>query len=201
VIEWLELAGVFDLTPEQLPPGLGKFNGIPHVSGTKGGHTLNLHQFAREDVSLLGHLRVASDHHIFLAPDLHENLRRADRFEAEVLEMIDGYIQANGLDAPPEDVPQLRDGYEQPVIMQLDLKAHGIKTILWAMGYTFDYSLVKLPVCDADGFPIQTNGVSPYGGLYFVGMPWMPTERPGSLLGVAERAEYIVSRIMELEAG
>jgi putative flavoprotein involved in K+ transport len=67
----------------------------------------------------------------------------------------------------------LRDGYEQPEVPKLDLKVHGIKTIIWAMGYTFDYSIVHLPVCDQDGFPIQTNDVTAYPGLYFVGMPCM----------------------------
>jgi putative flavoprotein involved in K+ transport len=197
IIEWLNLTGTFDLTPEQLPPGMGKFDGIPHFSGTKGGHTLNLHQFVREGVTLLGHLRDIKDDRAFLAPDLHENLKSADGFEEGALQMIDGYIQANGLDAPPEELPRLRDGYEQSVIAELNLKAHGIQTVIWAMGYTFDYSLVKLPVCDGDGFPIQTNGVTTYPGLYFVGMPWMPTERPGFLLGVGERAGYIASRIAE----
>jgi len=195
VIEWLNLTGAFDLTPKQLPPGMGKFKGIPHFSGTKGGHTLNLHQFARDGVTLVGHLRDARDDQIFPAPDLRENLESADRFEAEALKMIDGYIEANGLDAPPEELPQLRDGYEQPEALKLDLKIHDIKTIIWAMGYTFDYSLVKLPVRDGDGFPIQTNGVADYPGLYFSGLPWMPTERPGSLLGVGERAGDIASQI------
>jgi len=195
VIEWLDVTGGFDLTPEQLPPGMGKFKGIPHFSGTKGGHTLNLHQFARDGVTLVGHLRVASDNGIFLTPDLRENLKSADQFEAEVVKMIDGYIEANDLDAPLEELPQLRDGYEQPEVMELDLKVHGIKTIIWAVGYTFDYSLVRLPVRDGDGFPIQTNGVTDYPGLYFSGMPWMPTERPGFLLGIGERAGYIASQI------
>jgi putative flavoprotein involved in K+ transport len=197
VIEWLDLTGLIDLTPDQLPPGMGKFAGIPHFSGTKGGHTLNLHQFARDGVTLLGHLRDVKGDQIFLAPDLRENLQGADGFEAGALQMIDGYIEANGLDAPLEEVPQLRDGYKQAVITELVLKTHGIKTIIWAMGYTFDYSLVNLPVCDGDGFPIQTNGVTTYPGLYFVGMPWMPTERAGFLLGVGERAGYIALDISE----
>jgi putative flavoprotein involved in K+ transport len=200
VIEWLDIAGVIDLTPEQLPPGMGKFKGIPHFSGTKGGHTLNLHQFARDGVTLLGHLRDAKDDKIFLASDLHENLQAADGFEAGAVQMIDGYIQAHGLDAPLEELPQLRDGYEQAVITELDLKAYDIKTVIWAIGYTFDYRLVHLPVRDGAGFPIQTNGISRYPGLYFVGMPWMPTERPGFLLGVGERAGDIAFHISERAA-
>jgi putative flavoprotein involved in K+ transport len=195
VIAWLDQVGFFDLTPEQLPAGMSKFEGIPHISGTNGGHTLNLHQFARDGVTLLGHLRGAARDKLALAPDLHENLAKIDQFELEVLKTIDGYIHEHGLDAPTEDVPQLRDGYEQPIIDELDLKAAGINTVIWAIGYTFDYSLVKLPVRDADGFPIQTSGVTSYPGLYFVGMPWMPSEKSGFLLGVDESAKHIASNI------
>jgi putative flavoprotein involved in K+ transport len=197
IIEWLHEIGFFDLTPDQLPAGMSKFEGIPHVSGTNGGHTLNLHQFARDGVTLLGHLRGAVNDKVLLAPDLYKNLAKADQFELEVLKAIDGYIQANGLDAPAEELPHLRDGYEQPVIEVLDLKTAGVNTVIWAMGYTFDYSLVKLPVCDGDGFPIQTRGVTRDAGLYFVGLPWMPSEKSGFLLGVGESAQHVASRIVQ----
>jgi putative flavoprotein involved in K+ transport len=199
IIEWLELIGFFDLTPEQLPPGMGKFEGIPHVSGTKGGHTLHLHQFARDGVILLGHLRDAAGNKVLLAPDLHENLAKADQFELDAVNMIDGYIQANQFDTPMEELPQLRDGYEQPIIEELDLKTAGINTVIWATGYNFNYSLVKLPVTDSDGFPIQASGVTSYPGLYFVGMPWMPSEKSGGLFGVDQAARHIASHIAKTE--
>jgi putative flavoprotein involved in K+ transport len=197
IIKWLEILGFFNLTPEQLPPGMGKFDGIPHLSGTNGGHTINLHQFARDGVTLLGHLRGATGHRVSIAPDLHKNLAIIDQFEGDVTRMIDDHIQENGLDAPAEDLPQLRDGYEQPIIEALDLKQEGINTILWARGYTFDYSMVKLPVFDQDGFPVQSGGVTHYPGLYFVGIPWMPSEKTGFLVGVGESARHIVNCIAE----
>lgn len=196
IIEWLHLSGFFDLTPEQLPPGMSKFEGIPHVSGTNGGHTINLHQFARDGVTLLGHLRGTASDKVWFAPDLHGNLAKVDRFELEVLKMIDGYIQAKALAASAENLPHLRDGYEQPIIEEVDLKAAGINTVIWAMGYTFDYHLVKLPIRDSDGFPIQASGVTNYAGLYFVGIPWMPSEKSGFLIGVGDSAQYIASNIL-----
>jgi putative flavoprotein involved in K+ transport len=196
ILEWLDLGGLFDLTPDQLPPGMSKFEGVPHITGKNGGHTLNLHRFARDGVTLLGHLRGAIGDKVCLAPDLYENLAKVDGFESEVLNEIDRAIEENGLDAPTEDVPQLRDGYEQPIIEELDLQAADINTIIWAMGYTFDYSLVRLPVRDEDGFPIQTRGVTNHAGLYFVGIPWMPSEKSGFLLGVGDSAAHIVSHIL-----
>ncbi|MGH2618440.1 MAG: NAD(P)-binding domain-containing protein, partial [Thermomicrobiales bacterium] len=195
VIAWLVETGFIDLTPEQLPPGMSKFEGIPHISGTKGGHTINLHQFARDGVTLLGHLRGVADDTVALAPDLHETLANVDQFEREVLNMFDGYIEKTGRDAPDEEVPQLRDGFDQAIIEELNLKETGISAIIWAMGYTFDYSMMKQPVLDSDGFPIQRRGVTDFPGLYFVDMPWMPSERSGFLLGVGEAAKHIAAQI------
>ncbi len=195
VIAWLVETGFIDLTPEQLPPGMSKFEGIPHLSGTEGGHTINLHQFAQDGVTLLGHLRGAAGDTVSLAPDLRETLTKVDQFERDVLNMFDGYIQENGLDAPVEEVPQLRDGFDQPIVTELDLKTAGINAVIWAMGYTFDYGLVELPVRDDDGFPIQMSGVTNFPGLYFVGIPWMPSERSGFLLGVGDAAEHVVSHL------
>ena len=201
VIAWLVETGFIDLTPEQLPPGMSKFEGIPHISGTGGGHTINLHQFARDGVTLLGHLRDAVGDSISLAPDLHENLAKVDQFERDVLAHVRRlHRRRMGLDAPAEEVPQLHDGFEQAATEELDLRKSGINTVIWAMGYTFDYSLVNLPVLDDDGFPIQSSGVTAFSGLYFVGMPWMPSERSGFLLGAGEAAERIAAHIAAVDA-
>jgi putative flavoprotein involved in K+ transport len=195
IIAWLDELGIFNLTPEQLPPGMSKFGGIPHFSGTHGGHRLNLHQFASDGITLLGHLRGAKAGTISLAPDLHESLARADAFEREILDGIDGYVQQHNLAAPAEELPQPQDGFAQPIIEELNLKEAGVSTVIWAVGYTHDYSMVKLPVRDADGFPIQTRGVTQFPGLAFAGMPWMPTERSGFLLGVGEATRHIAATI------
>jgi putative flavoprotein involved in K+ transport len=196
IIEWLNIVGLFDLTPEQLPPGMGKFDGIPHLTGAQGGHTINLHQFAKDGITLLGHLRFAENDKVMLATDLHNSLQVVDGFEKDVTQAIDEYIRSNSLDIPAEALPQLEHGYHQPLLEELDLSKEGINTIIWATGYTFDYSMVKLSVLDGDGFPIQSHGVTKFPGLYFVGMPWMPSEKSGFLLGVGESARHIAAEIV-----
>lgn len=196
IIEWLNIVGLFDLTPEQLPPGMGKFDGIPHLTGANGGHTINLHQFAKDGITLLGHLRTAETDKIVLAPTLHDSLRIADGFEKDVTQMIDEYIMNNGLDLPAEMLPQLEHGYHQPLLEELKLSHEQVNTIIWATGYTFNYSMVKLPVLDNDGFPVQSSGVTRFAGLYFLGMPWMPSEKSGFLLGVGESARHIAADIV-----
>lgn len=197
IIKWLFEAGFFNLRPEQLPPGMGKFDGIPHLSGANGGHTINLHQFAKDGIVLLGRVLNAQGSAVTLSTDVHETLAMIDAFEKNVTGLIDGYIQANGLDAPKEEPPQLKDGFGQEVIGKLQLEKDGIATIIWATGYSFDYSFLKLPVLDQDGFPLQESGVAKLPGLYFVGMPWMPSEKSGFLAGVGEAAKNIACQIAE----
>ena len=197
IIEWLELIGLFDLTPEQLPPGMGKFDGIPHLSGVGGGRTINLHEFARDGITLLGHAIDANKNIISLAPDLHVTLEMVDNFESNATAAIDEYISTNRIDAPEEKLSQHKDGFQQVILESIDLRKEKINTIIWCTGFTFDYSMVKLPVFDADGFPIQSKGVTNYPGLYFVGMPWMPTEKSGALFGIGEAARHVASQITE----
>lgn len=191
---WLDKLGFWNHTAETLPFPKEAFT-PPHLSGVKGGHSLNLHQFARDGVVLLGRFGDVQDGVARLKPDLKESLARADGFEADMLKMIDGYIAQTGLDAPEERLPQLRDGYEGEEILELDLKAAGVSSVIWATGYTFDVSLVKLPVLDEGDFPIQMSGVSNYPGLYFVGFPFTPFLKRGTFLGVGEGAAHIAKHI------
>lgn len=195
IFDWLNLNGFLDRMPDRLPSPKAKFTPTPHLSGTRGGHTLNLYQFARDGVVLLGHLLDIAGSNLRLAPDLQANLARADQGEADILKGVDAYIEQNGIDAPPETLPQLRDGFHAPERRQLDFEAAGITSVIWATGYSFDFSLVKLPVFDGDGYPVQRRGVTEYPGLYFLGLPWLSRMKSGLLLGVGADAAYLADHI------
>jgi len=197
IIKWLDEMGIFDLTSEQLPPGVGKFRAIPQLTGKNGGYTISLHKYAKDGVTLLGHLKDVEKSKVFLAPDLHKSLAMVDQTESEVVKMIDEYIRELKLNVPEEELPELKDGYKQALIEELDLKSENIKTIIWAGGYDWDFSFVKIPVFDSDRFPIQHNGVTNSPGLCFVGLPWMPSEGTGFLVGISEGAKNVADYIAE----
>jgi putative flavoprotein involved in K+ transport len=193
--DWFSRMGMFDMNVEELKSPRDKFHPHPQISGKNGGESLNLHKFARDGVVLLGHVRDARDGHVVLGPDLKETLAKVDQFEIDALRKVDDYIARMNLQAPLETVPTLQDGYEQALITELDLKASGISTVVWATGYGFDFSLVKLPVVDADGYPIQMRGVTKYEGLYFLGLPWLHSRKSGILFGVGDDAAYLAAHI------
>lgn len=195
IFKWQQLAGMFDRTVDKLPSPKAKFAGNPQVSGKNGGHNLNLHQFARDGVRLLGRMAGAQDGRVSLAPGLHDSLARVDKFEADLVKMLDEFILKSGIEAPEESLPQLQDGYAVEEVAELELKAAGIGSVIWASGYDFDFNLVKLPVTDGDGYPLQLRGVTQYPGLYFIGLPWLYKYKSGLLAGVAEDAQYVAERI------
>jgi putative flavoprotein involved in K+ transport len=197
IAEWLHLSGFFDRPVDKLPSPRARFAAPPHLSGRDGGHTINLHQFAKDGVVLLGRLHGAHAGTVYFAPDVKESLAKADQFEAEIAKSIDAFIEQKGLGAPPDRLPQLQDGYEAAEVSELDLAREEIATIVWAVGYTFDFGLVRLPVFEGNGFPVQSRGVTSQPGLFFAGLPWLDTQKTGLLLGVGEQAEWIASCIQD----
>jgi len=195
IFHWLNLIHFFDRTPDKLPSRQAKFGANPHVSGKDGGHSLNLHQFVRDGVTLAGHVRSAEDGVLNFAADLKESLAKTDKFEADLLAQIDHFIAQSGLAAPSETVPHRRDGYEVEEIRALNLKAADVSTIIWAAGYQFDFNWVKLPVFDEDGFPVQQRGVTSQPGLYFIGLPWLYKHKSGLLMGVGDDAQYLTEQL------
>jgi putative flavoprotein involved in K+ transport len=193
---WFNEIGFADLTVDKLPSPKAKFAGSAHGTGKDGGHTINLHQFARDGVVLLGHIQSVQEDRIVLAPDLKESLAKADKFEADVVKQVDEAIEKLGLDAPIETLPELRDGYEADLILELGLNSVGITSVIWATGYKFDFSMVKLPAFDEDGYPEQKRGVTEYPGLYFIGLPFLHTSQSGILAGVGADAAHVASAIM-----
>lgn len=199
IVAWLQRIGFFDRVVEKLPAPQARFAGNPQVSGARGGHSVNLHQFYRDGVRLLGHLQGVAGDKILLAPDLPENLARADQIESDLLKTIGGYIEKNGIAAPPETLPVLRDGFDSPVLRELNLRDAKITTIIWTAGFSFDFGWVRPAALDSDGFPIQNRGVTDQPGLYFVGLPWLPEQKTGLLMGLSDQAAHVVAHITRNE--
>jgi putative flavoprotein involved in K+ transport len=147
---------------------------------------------------LLGRLTGVSEGTIRLASDLRENLGLADKASDDFKRDVDAFILKTGMDAPmpePDAIDEARSdaGHDSPT--SLDLKSAGISTVVWANGYSYDYSFVHLPVRDDLGFPVQRRGVTRFPGLYFLGMNLLYKRKSGILLGVGEDAEHIAAHI------
>ncbi|MCW1243872.1 NAD(P)/FAD-dependent oxidoreductase [Pseudomonas sp. SAICEU22] len=193
---WLGVLGEWDA--EAVKPG--KEHVTIAVSGARGGHTVDFRRLAHEGITLVGLTRAFDGSVVSFESNLAENIARGDENYLALLDAADAYIERNGLDLPPE--PEARRLLPDPECMthpiqELDLAEAGVRTIIWATGYSVDYSWLNVDVLKADGKPRHQRGVSSEPGLYFVGLPWQSRRGSAFIWGVWHDARHITDHIVK----
>jgi putative flavoprotein involved in K+ transport len=197
---WRTVMGGWDQTFDMLPPSEIKKFPASLLTGANGGHDIDLRRMAADGVTLLGYLQGITNGKLILAPDLEENLEKGDEGFANFKKSVNFYVRKTGLDIPEES------GAEEnvvvlekisPPILELDLKAAGITSVIWASGFRYDFGWVKLPVLDETGDPVHRRGVTHCAGLYFLGLKWLYKVKSSFISGggVAEDAAYLMAQI------
>lgn len=81
------------------------------------------------------------------------------------------------------------------------LRAAGVTPVIWATGYTRDFSWIDLAVLDVQGEPVHRGGVTDVPGLYFLGLQWLTKMNSSFLSGVGEDAKRLAEHIAARRAG
>jgi len=196
---WSMAMGTLDTTVDMLPSPAAKNAPLPLYTGVKGGYDINLRRMATDGVTLLGYLRGVSDAKLSFADDLREKLAEGDHFFVNSKKSIDDYIRKNGINAP-SDERGAKDEFRDPKdvsdpILELDLRAAGITSVIWCSGFRYDYGWVKLPLVDGASEPVHRRGVTGYPGVYFLGLRWLWKRKSPFLSGMGEDAEYLADQI------
>ena len=194
-IAWLDDIGHYDIGVDEHPRGPEAARHEPnhYMTGRDGGHDLDLRALAREGMVLHGRLTGCRDGLPQFAGDLPGNLDRADATAERIKDTIDTFIADQGIDAPPEDryLPAWApdgDGSEP-------LSAPGVRSVIWATGFTADWSWVQVPGFAPGGEPEHERGVCAAGGVYVLGLPWLYTWGSGRFAGIARDAEHVAVHI------
>ncbi|MGO4393661.1 flavin-containing monooxygenase [Variovorax sp. M-6] len=173
------------------------------VSGYEGGKTVDFRRLAHMGVTLVGLTKAYKGGVIEFEEGLAGNVAEGDQAYFDVLREADAYIEQNGLPFPPEpeawDLLPDPDCLKEP-IMSLDLGKAGITTILWATGFTFDYSWLKVNAFDEKGAPFHKRGISAESGIYFLGLPNLVNRASSFIYGVWHDAKYIADHIVIQDA-
>lgn len=191
---WLGVLGKWDMAA----PPRGAEHVTIAVSGAHGGHTVDFRSLAASGITLLGMAGPYEDGVMRFAPDLRTNIENGDANYLSMLDEADAYVARNGLDLPEE--PQARVLGPDPEsminpILELDFAAAGITTIIWAVGFAFDYSWLQVDTFDENGRPIHQRGVSAEPGVYFLGLPWQSRRGSSFIWGVWHDAKYLADQI------
>lgn len=191
---WLGVLGLWDASASQP----GKEHVTIAVSGARGGHTVDFRKLAHQGVKLTGLTQGFEQGKIIFQSDLKENIARGDDNYLSLLDAADAYIERNGLDLPEE--PGAREFLPDAECMtnpvtELDIKAAGITTLIWATGYVADYSWLQVDAFDEMNKPKHQRGVSSEAGVYFLGLPWLSRRGSTFIWGVWHDAKYIADHI------
>jgi putative flavoprotein involved in K+ transport len=197
VVDWLAEMNYYEMPVEAHPLREGVRDNTNHyVTGRDGGRDIDLRRFAAEGMELYGLLTGLDCDVLRFAPDLADNLAHADKIYNGINASIDKYIARHGIDAPPPalytpvwEVAQERE--------QLSLRAAGITSVVWCIGFQPDFSWLEAPVFNGRGHPGHLRGVTAQPGLYFLGLPWLHTWGSGRFSGVARDAAHIAEAIVQ----
>jgi putative flavoprotein involved in K+ transport len=205
IMEWLKEMGFFDVRAQEIEdPAMLKMK-PPQITGIGGSrYTISLQSLAKKGVTILGKTDIANDESVFFQKNADVHVKFADAFSKRVKEMIDGFIVKCQL---PAELPQ-PDEADKPdenascasSITSLNFKKDSIRSIIWATGFSGDFSYVKLPVFDDDGNLKHKNGIPVVPGLYFLGLPWLTARRSVVIFGIKDDAEFVVENICKQTA-
>jgi putative flavoprotein involved in K+ transport len=194
LVWWLGVLGKWDA---QVPP-----SGAEHVtivvSGADGGHTVDFRDLAARGMTLAGRTTAFDDGVLRFAPDLGDNIARGDANLLSLLAEADAFVARNGLDLPEEPEAHVLGPLPACVtepLLELDLAAAGVTSIIWATGYAVDYGWLQVDAFDRRGRPEHRRGVSTEPGVYFLGLPWLSRRGSSFIWGVWHDARYLADHI------
>ncbi len=191
---WLGVLGKWDASA----PPRGAEHVTIAVSGAQGGHTVDFRALAARGITLLGRAEQFDRGTLRFAADLRTNVENGDANYLSMLDEADAYVARNGLDLPEE--PEARilgpdpDCMTEP-ILELDLAAAGVTSIIWATGFAVDYGWLQVDAFDERGRPSHQRGVSTEPGVYFLGLPWLSRRGSSFIWGVWHDAKYLADQI------
>ena len=195
-VYWREQMGMFNDTVDQLGPAL-RLACPPIQTGVDGGRDVNLTTMREAGATLTGRFKGADGTTVYLEDDLQANASGSDKAAVGLATRLDKFIADNALVAP-EDPPIQPAADFSAAPTELDLQALDITNVIWATGFRLDYGWIDLELnLTAEGYPEQTQGVSPHAGLYFMGLQLMHTRKSGLIFGVGEDAEHISRHIAQ----
>ena len=202
ILEWWIDTKFIDVTFASLEDKSISRAAQPQFSGLgRYGHTVSLQQLARQGVVILGRLLDVEAGTLVMSDEAAAHVRFADESSQMWKNRIDAHLEKAGITSPPPeddpaDAPDPQAECVSP-LRRLNLREANVSTVIWATGFTTDFSWIHLPVLDAERKPIHQRGISPMRGLYFIGSPWLNSRKSGIIYGIKEDAHYIAGAISE----
>jgi putative flavoprotein involved in K+ transport len=194
IMWWLEQLGALDRTIDEVgDPRRARREPSAQLMGDR---DLDLQRVSELGVVVAGRLDGMDGHRAIFRDDLQLTTTAAESRLRRTLCAIDQYVATTKLESevlPPDDVPPVRLSGART---SLDLRAAGIRTVVWATGYHHRYPWLHVPVLDNQGEVMQYRGVTPAPGLYVIGLRFMHRRNSQFIDGARHDAQTIVEHLV-----
>ncbi|HEV7651658.1 MAG TPA: NAD(P)-binding domain-containing protein [Actinophytocola sp.] len=198
---WLDRLGVLGRTIDEMPdPVRARREPSAQLIG-RPGHPLDLATLATGGVRLVGRVRGLDGHRVRLVPDLPATVGAAERRLRRLLARIDRHVDAAGLRGEVGEPAPVRAVPLPEPVEELDLRAAGVRSIVWATGFRRAYPWLRVPALDAHGEIRHRRGRTPVPGLYVLGQRFQHRRSSNLIGGVGRDAAYVAGHIAGHTAG
>lgn len=201
ILWWLDRMGildettdeVFDLETSRSQPAL-QLVGRPDRS------TIDLSRLSAREIRITGRTVGFDSDRAFFDDDLVATTTAADVKLASLLSRIDSFVEQEGLKSQVGEaepfVPLWPSFFPSSGTRSCDLRAEGIRTVIWATGFRRRYPWLRIPVLDESGEIRHSRGVTPEPGLYVLGMQFQQRRKSAFIDGVGQDAEELVRHLV-----
>jgi putative flavoprotein involved in K+ transport len=188
---WLERIGRLDERWDEVDDIVrARHTPSPQLVGVPDRSTLDLNALTAQGVRLVGRLSAINEGRAYFSGSLRNVCALADLKQIRLLDMIDEWVDENGVDdevGPSQRFPDTV--VEDDPLLTMDFAGAGIETVLWATGYKPDYSWLDIDVLDRKGEIKHDGGiVTDVPGLYRIGLNFLRRRKSSFIHGVEDDA-------------
>jgi putative flavoprotein involved in K+ transport len=184
---WMDAVGLLDERYDQVDD-ITRARRLPSLQlvGTPEKRTLDLNALHAGGVQLVGRLVGVAGANAQFSGSFANFCAAADLKLGRLLDTIDEYATANGLDA--ELSPPDRPGRTKVPIADTTVDLASIDTVVWATGFRPNYPWLEPDLLDAKGAIRHDGGIMERPGMYVLGLPFTRRRKSSFIDGVGPDA-------------
>jgi putative flavoprotein involved in K+ transport len=193
---WMQAIGVLDERYDQVDD-IVRARRLPSLQlvGSPEKRTLDLNALHGAGVQLVGRLAGVSGSTAQFSGSLDHQCSSADLKLGRLLDAIDSYATAHGLDAELSPADRPGPTAVPPADLTLDLSQ--VDTVVWATGFRPEYPWLEPHLLDHKGAIRHDGGVMDQPGLYVLGLPFTRRRKSSFLDGVGADADELVTHLVQ----
>ncbi len=198
ILWWMDALGILDERYDEIDDIVrGRNIPSPQLVGSTERSSLDLNRLTALGIKLRGRLAGFNDGKAQFSGSLRNLCALADLKMLRLLNTIDEWISENRIEAevgPPQRYDDTEVEQSPPLL--LDLVKNNINTILWATGYSPDYSWLEIPLLDRKGKLRHDGGIVDSPGMYLMGVSLLRRRKSSYIHGAVDDARDLSAHLV-----